>query len=65
MILDNGGWLVAFDNSELSSAKAQGCVLGSRIVAVRIEIDRKFAVHKTWDAGDVYETRLLFAIWSR
>lgn len=57
MMLDDGGWLVAFENSEPSSAKAQGCILGSRIVAVRIEIDRKCAVHITWDARDVYETR--------
>ena len=37
MILDDDGWLVAFENpSEPSSAKAQGCVIGSRVVAVRV-----------------------------
>jgi hypothetical protein len=47
MMLDDGGWLVAFDSSEPWSAKAQGCVLGSRIVAVCVGIDRESVLHNT------------------
>ena len=34
LVLDDDGWITAFEGSEASSPKAQGCVIGSRIVAV-------------------------------
>ena len=37
MVLDDDGYVLELETE--SSAKAQGCVVGSRIVAVRVTID--------------------------